>query len=170
MNKSNKTRILQKFVSLFQKSRMFVCLLFWLVRGNPSPRSWLCTKNGPSLHLCKFFTPSGLKLPKKEKSYVEFLISIWQKFLKGKNEALYKRYKSSLVNCQTNIKPPGIICKNEGNGGPGGSKIFLCRNGLKMLFLSKMKIIIIGSNMVLDEPSWFWCGPTNLMIWSWHKI
>ena len=101
----------------------------------------------------KFFTPSGLKLPKKQKS---------DKILKGKNEALYKRYKSSLMNCQTNNKPSGIICKNEGaggpgerGGGPGGTKILLCRNGLKMLFLSKMKIIIIGSNMVLDEPSWF---------------
>ena len=25
-----------KFVRLFQKSRMFVCLLFWLVRGHPN--------------------------------------------------------------------------------------------------------------------------------------
>ena len=73
--------------------------------------NYVCAKNGPSLHLRKFFTPSGLKLPKKQKS---------DKILKGKNEALYKRYKSSLMNCQTNNKPSGIICKNEGVGGPEG--------------------------------------------------
>ena len=71
------------------------------------------------------------------------------------------------MNCQTNNKPSGIICKNEGAGagvrgrGPGGrggnwgAQIFFMQNGLKMLFLSKMKIIIIGSDMVLDEPLWF---------------
>ena len=89
------------------------------------PRSVeLYTKNGPSLHLRKFFTPSGLKLPKKQKS---------DKILKGKNEALYKRYKSYLMNCQTYKKPSGIICKNEGGVGPGAGG----REGVQNLFMQK---------------------------------